>query len=208
MLSRLLGFARDIILAHLFGAGEMADAFFVAFRIPNLFRRLFGEGAFSQSFVPVLGEYRAQRTTEETQAFVADISGWLALTLAVVTLIGILAASAVVYVIAPGFAANPGKFQLTVELLRITFPYLFLISLVALAGGVLNTHGHFYGACFYAGFPESQHYCHRIILGTASCPTGHRRSLGCVDWWRGAASVSVSSPEKTRIFALAAPAPP
>ncbi|MBU2843040.1 murein biosynthesis integral membrane protein MurJ [Acidithiobacillus thiooxidans] len=143
MLSRLLGFARDIILAHLFGAGEMADAFFVAFRIPNLFRRLFGEGAFSQSFVPVLGEYRAQRTTEEAQAFVADISGWLALTLAVVTLIGILAASAVVYAIAPGFAANPGKFQLTVELLRITFPYLFLISLVALAGGVLNTHGHF-----------------------------------------------------------------
>ena len=129
LLSRLLGFARDIILAHLFGAGEMADAFFVAFRIPNLFRRLFGEGAFSQSFVPVLGEYRAQRTMAETQAFVADVSGWLALSLAIFTLLGILGASLVVYAIAPGFAADPGKFQLTVELLRITFPYLFLISL-------------------------------------------------------------------------------
>lgn len=143
MLSRLLGFARDILLARLFGAGEMADAFFVAFRVPNLFRRLFGEGAFSQSFIPVLGEYRSQRSPEETQAFVADVAGWLALTLAVVTILGMLGASAVVYAIAPGFAANADKFHLTVELLRITFPYLFLISLVALAGGVLNTYGHF-----------------------------------------------------------------
>ncbi len=143
MISRLFGFARDIILAHLFGAGAMADAFFVAFRIPNLFRRLFGEGAFSQSFVPVLGEYRAQRTPEEARAFVADISGWLALTLALVTVLGVLGASVVVYAIAPGFAGDPEKFRLTVELLRITFPYLFLISLVALAGGILNTHGQF-----------------------------------------------------------------
>ncbi|MBN6739707.1 murein biosynthesis integral membrane protein MurJ [Acidithiobacillus sp. MC6.1] len=143
MLSRLLGFARDVILARLFGAGEIADAFFVAFRIPNLFRRLFGEGAFSQSFVPVLGEYRATRSVEETRAFVADVAGWLTLTLAVVTIVGILGASAVVYAIAPGFADSPDKFHLTVELLRITFPYLFFISLVALAGGVLNTYGRF-----------------------------------------------------------------
>ncbi|MHB1581740.1 MAG: murein biosynthesis integral membrane protein MurJ [Acidithiobacillus sp.] len=143
MVSRLLGFARDVILARLFGAGEMADAFFVAFRVPNLFRRLFGEGAFSQSFVPVLGEYRATRSIDETQAFVADVAGWLALALVIVTIVGILGASAVVYAIAPGFAANPDKFHLTVELLRITFPYLFLVSLVALAGGVLNTYGHF-----------------------------------------------------------------
>ena len=143
MVSRLLGFARDVILARLFGAGEMADAFFVAFRVPNLFRRMFGEGAFSQSFVPVLGEYRVTRSVEETRTFVADVAGWLALTLAVVTLVGILGASAVVYAIAPGFVDNPDKFHLTVELLRITFPYLFFVSLVALAGGVLNTYGHF-----------------------------------------------------------------
>ncbi|WP_252725211.1 murein biosynthesis integral membrane protein MurJ, partial [Acidithiobacillus sp. MC2.2] len=143
MVSRLLGFARDVILARLFGAGEMADAFFVAFRVPNLFRRLFGEGAFSQSFIPVLGEYRATRPASETRAFVADVAGWLALALAIVTIVGMLGASAVVYAIAPGFADNPDKFHLTVELLRITFPYLFFISLVALAGGVLNTYGHF-----------------------------------------------------------------
>ncbi|MHB1203220.1 MAG: murein biosynthesis integral membrane protein MurJ [Acidithiobacillus sp.] len=123
MVSRLLGFVRDVILARLFGAGEMADAFFVAFRVPNLFRRLFGEGAFSQSFVPVLGEYRTTRSPAETRAFVEDVAGWLALTLAVVTVVA--------------------KFALTVELLRITFPYLFFISLVALAGGILNTYGRF-----------------------------------------------------------------
>ncbi|MHB8247604.1 MAG: murein biosynthesis integral membrane protein MurJ [Acidithiobacillus sp.] len=143
MVSRLLGFVRDVILARLFGAGEMADAFFVAFRVPNLFRRLFGEGAFSQSFVPVLGEYRTTRSPAETRAFVEDVAGWLALTLAVVTVVGMLTASAIVYAIAPGFADNPAKFGLTVELLRITFPYLFFISLVALAGGILNTYGRF-----------------------------------------------------------------
>lgn len=125
MVSRLLGFVRDVILARLFGAGEMADAFFVAFRVPNLFRRLFGEGAFPQSFVPVLGEYRTTRSPAETRAFVEDVAGWLALTLAVVTVVGMLAASAIVYAIAPGFADNPAMFSLTVELLRITFPYLF-----------------------------------------------------------------------------------
>jgi putative peptidoglycan lipid II flippase len=143
LLSRILGFVRDIVLAHLFGAGPMADAFFVALRIPNLFRRLFGEGAFSQAFIPVLGEYRSQRSLADTRAFVEDVSGWLALTLVVVTVIGIVAAPILVLLIAPGFAADASKFHLTVELLRITFPYLFLVSLVALAGAVLNTYGHF-----------------------------------------------------------------
>ncbi|AUW32238.1 MULTISPECIES: murein biosynthesis integral membrane protein MurJ [Acidithiobacillus] len=143
LLSRILGFVRDIVLAHLFGAGPMADAFFVALRIPNLFRRLFGEGAFSQAFIPVLGEYRSQRSPADTRAFVEDVSGWLALTLVVVTVIGIVAAPILVLLIAPGFAADASKFHLTVELLRITFPYLFLVSLVALAGAVLNTYGHF-----------------------------------------------------------------
>lgn len=142
-ISRLLGFARDLVLARLFGASEAADAFFVALRIPNLFRRLFGEGAFSQAFVPVLGEYRSTRSAEETRAFLDDVTGWLMLALAGVTVIGTLAAGFIVYAIAPGFAADPGKFALTTELLRITFPYLFFISLVALAGGILNTHGKF-----------------------------------------------------------------
>ncbi|MBU2754436.1 murein biosynthesis integral membrane protein MurJ [Acidithiobacillus sp. CV18-2] len=142
-LSRLLGFARDVILAHLFGAGMAADAFFVAQRLPNLFRRLFGEGAFSQAFVPVLGEYVQERSVQETRDFVADISGWLLLTLVIVTVAGVLGAGLLVYLLAPGFAADPAKFELTVLLTRITFPYLLLVSLVALSGGILNTYGHF-----------------------------------------------------------------
>lgn len=141
--SRLLGFARDVILAHLFGAGMAADAFFVAQRIPNLFRRLFGEGAFSQAFVPVLGEYVQERSQQEVREFVADVAGWLLLSLLIITLIGVLGASIFVYLLAPGFAADPAKFQLTVLLTRITFPYLLLVSLVALSGGILNTYGHF-----------------------------------------------------------------
>jgi len=143
LLSRLLGFVRDVVLAQSFGAGPVADAFFVALRIPNLFRRLFGEGAFSQAFIPVLGEYRSQRSAADTRAFVEDVSGWLALTLVVVTVLGMLAAPVLVRLIAPGFAADAGKFHLTVELLRITFPYLLLVSLVALSGAILNTYGHF-----------------------------------------------------------------
>ncbi|WP_028989780.1 murein biosynthesis integral membrane protein MurJ [Thermithiobacillus tepidarius] len=143
MVSRVLGFVRDVILARAFGASALGDAFFVAFRIPNLFRRLFGEGAFSQAFIPVLGEYKATRSDRETQDFVDDVTGWLSLALVVVTALGMLAAPWVVMVIAPGFSAHPDKFALTVELLRITFPYLFFISLTALAGGILNTYGKF-----------------------------------------------------------------
>ena len=142
-LSRILGFVRDIVLAHLFGAGNAADAFFVAQRIPNLFRRLFGEGAFSQAFVPILGEYRTTKSDADTRNFVADVAGWLALVLTGITLLGIVGASLLVFLMAPGFATDPAKFSLTVELTRITFPYLFLVSLVALSGGILNTYGHF-----------------------------------------------------------------
>lgn len=143
MVSRVLGLVRESILARLFGASAFGDAFFVAFRIPNLFRRLFGEGAFSQAFIPVLGEYKATKSEAETQAFVDDVTGWLALTLFAVTLIGVLASPWIILAIAPGFDAHPDKYALTVDLLRITFPYLFFISLTALAGGILNTYGKF-----------------------------------------------------------------
>lgn len=143
MVSRVLGFIRDIILARTFGASALADAFFVAFRIPNLFRRLFGEGAFAQAFVPVLGEYKATRSEQDTRAFIDDVTGWLGLAVFGVTLLGMLTAPWVVMLIAPGFSDTPDKFALTVDLLRITFPYLFFISLTALAGGILNTYGKF-----------------------------------------------------------------
>ena len=143
LISRILGFIRDVLIARIFGAGIATDAFFVAFRIPNLLRRLFAEGAFSQAFVPILSEYKNRRTPEETRELIDHVTTLLSITLFLVTLIGIIAAPLIIYVSAPGFAASPQKFELTVELLQITFPYILFISLVALAGGILNTHGKF-----------------------------------------------------------------
>ena len=143
LLSRILGFVRDTVIARAFGAGLATDAFFVAFRIPNLLRRLFAEGAFSQAFVPILAEYKNRRGETDTRLLVDHVAGLLALALFIVTLLGIVAAPAIVYLSAPGFSANPQKFALTIDLLRITFPYILFISLVSLAGGILNTHSRF-----------------------------------------------------------------
>jgi putative peptidoglycan lipid II flippase len=143
LISRILGFVRDLVIARVFGAGLVTDAFFVAFKLPNFLRRLFAEGAFSQAFVPVLAEYKNRRGDAETRLLVDRVATTLAGALFLVTAAGIVAAPLVIYVTAPGFAASPGKFDLTVDLLRVTFPYIFFISLVALAGGVLNTYSRF-----------------------------------------------------------------
>ena len=143
MLSRILGFVRDTIIARSFGAGMATDAFFVAFKLPNLLRRIFAEGAFAQAFVPILAEYRETRSHEATKAFIQHVAGLLSFVLVIVTAIGILAAPAVIYISAPGFEKDPDKFVLSVQLLRITFPYIFLISLSALVGSILNTYHKF-----------------------------------------------------------------
>ncbi len=143
LLSRILGFVRDTVVARAFGAGLATDAFFVAFKIPNLLRRLFAEGAFAQAFVPIFAEYKNRRGEADARILVDNVSGVLALALAVVTLIGVAAAPLIVYVSAPGFTATPEKFALTIDLLRITFPYILFISLVSLAGGILNTYSRF-----------------------------------------------------------------
>jgi putative peptidoglycan lipid II flippase len=143
LLSRVLGFIRDLVIARVFGAGLATDAFFVAFKLPNLLRRLFAEGAFSQAFVPILAEYKNRRGADETRLLVDHVSGALAAALFIVTLIGVAAAPLVILVTAPGFTETPGKFDLTVDLLRITFPYILFISLTALAGGILNTYSRF-----------------------------------------------------------------
>lgn len=143
LISRVLGFFRDMIVARLLGAGTGADAFFVAFKIPNFLRRLFAEGAFSQAFVPVLSEYKSKREYAETQQFVNDLAGTLGGVLLVVTLLGVIGAPIFVLIFAPGFWGDATKYDLTVEMLRITFPYLFFISLTAFAGGILNTYGKF-----------------------------------------------------------------
>ena len=142
-LSRILGFARDTLIARMFGAGVMTDAFFVAFKIPNLLRRVSAEGAFSQAFVPILAEYKSQRTPAETHALISHVASLMGVFLVLVTIAGMLAAPLIVGVTAPGFAKDASKFALTVELLRITFPYIVFISLVSLAGGVLNTYSKF-----------------------------------------------------------------
>ena len=136
MVSRILGFIRDAIIARMFGAGMATDAFFVAFKLPNLLRRIFAEGAFSQAFVPILAEYRQTRSPEATQAFVQHIAGLLSFMLVIVTAIGILAAPWIIYLTAPGFATSAEKFELAATMLRITFPYILLISLSSLVGSI------------------------------------------------------------------------
>ena len=143
MVSRVLGYARDFFIARLFGASLATDAFFVAFKIPNLLRRMFAEGAFSQAFVPILAGYKHTNSPEDTRSLIDSVSTLLFLALAVTAALGMAAAPLIVYVTAPGFSAEPEKFALTVQLLRITFPYIVFISLVALAAGVLNTWNRF-----------------------------------------------------------------
>ena len=143
LLSRILGFVRDFVIARAFGAGLATDAFFVAFKLPNLLRRMFAEGAFSQAFVPILGEYKNKRGDDDTRQLIDHVTSLLAMLLFAVTAVGVAAAPLLVWISAPGFAADAGKFELTVTLTRITFPYILFMSLVALAGGILNTWSRF-----------------------------------------------------------------
>ena len=148
MLSRVAGLARDIVLAALFGAGGGADAFFVAFKIPNFLRRLFGEGAFAQAFVPVLAGTMAEKDPDRLRALVAAVSGVLLTVLALVTVLVVWGAHQVVWVFAPGFASDPEKLALAGDLLQLTFPYLFFIAGVAFAGSILNAHERFAAPAF------------------------------------------------------------
>jgi putative peptidoglycan lipid II flippase len=143
MISRILGFIRDMIFARLFGADASTDAFFVAFKIPNFLRRLFAEGAFSQAFIPVLSDYKEQGGKIALQQFVDRTAGTLAIILMLVTFVGIFAAPVLIFLFAPGFDWEGEQHDLAVKLLQITFPYLFFISSVAFAGGILNTFGKF-----------------------------------------------------------------
>jgi putative peptidoglycan lipid II flippase len=143
MLSRVFGLIRDMIVAQYFGASASADAFFVAFKIPNFFRRLFAEGAFSQAFIPVLSEYRSQKTEKEVRRLANSVAGVLGGILFAITFLSIMGAPWLTALFAPGFLEDPEKYGLATEMLRITFPYLFLISLTAFAGAILNSYGYF-----------------------------------------------------------------
>lgn len=143
MLSRVLGLARDVAIAALAGATSYADAFFVAFRIPNFLRRLFAEGAFAQAFVPVLSEFQATRSFADVQRLVNRVCGLLGSSLLVVTTIAIIGAPLLTTLFAPGFKQDAAKFALTVDLIRITFPYLLFISLTGFVGAILNSYQRF-----------------------------------------------------------------
>ena len=132
-----------MVIARLFGAGVGADAFFVAFKIPNFLRRLFAEGAFSQAFAPVLAEYKSAENDAGLKPFVDRVAGTLGLILALVTALGILAAPVLIALFAPGFLLDGDRYDLAVDMLRLTFPYLLFISLTAFAGSILNSFGRF-----------------------------------------------------------------
>ena len=144
-MSRVLGFVRDLVYAHVFGANAFTYAFFVAFKIPNFLRRLFAEGAFATAFVPVLTEYRTKRDFRELQDFVDHVAGSLGLVVLIVSLIGVAAAPLLVSLFAFGWVMDEetAKLALAADMLRLTFPYLFFISLTAFAGGILNAHDKF-----------------------------------------------------------------
>ena len=143
LVSRVVGFFRDIIVASTFGAGAYFRVFLVAFKIPNFLRRLFAEGAFAQAFVPLLAEYQTQGNKIDTQQLIDKVAGSLAFVLFWVTLAGVIGAPLLLYIFAPGFQADATRWDLSIVMLRITFPYLFFISLTAFASSILNTYGKF-----------------------------------------------------------------
>ncbi|MCX5828715.1 MAG: murein biosynthesis integral membrane protein MurJ [Deltaproteobacteria bacterium] len=143
MLSRIFGFIRDMVVAGIFGAGLVTDAFFVAFRIPNLLRRLLAEGSLTVSFVPVFTEYLKQRSREEALELANVVFTALSVVLVIVSVAGVLFSPFIVAIIAPGFVKSPDQYELTVLLTRFMFPYIFFISLVALCMGILNSLRHF-----------------------------------------------------------------
>lgn len=142
MLSRISGLVRDAVIANLVGAGAMSDAFFVAFRIPNFLRRIFGEGAFAQAFVPVFAQLTEQNT-HEARKFVNTSAGLLGFITLILSVLGIIFAPQIINLFASGFQDDPEKFAVTVDALRWMFPYLFFISLVAMSGGILNSVNRF-----------------------------------------------------------------
>jgi putative peptidoglycan lipid II flippase len=146
LLSRVLGFVRDMVVALAFGAGPVTDAFFVAYRIPNMLRRLLGEGALSTAVVPVFSDYSANRSREEFVVMLRAVLAAALVALGVTVVLGVLTAPWLLAIIAPGFTADPAQASLAILLTRVMFPYLLLVGLAALAMGVLNIHGRFFAS--------------------------------------------------------------
>jgi putative peptidoglycan lipid II flippase len=163
-ISRILGFVRDMVVANVFGASGLTDAFFVAFKIPNFMRRLFAEGAFSQAFVPILSEYKSTREPEELKTLVDHTAGTLGTILLLVTVVGVAASPLLIMLFSPGFSQDGVRFPLASHMLRITFPYIFFISLTALSAGILNTHNRFAAPAFTPVFLNLSMIAAAILL--------------------------------------------
>ena len=174
LLSRVTGVLRDMAYLISFGAGPLMDAFLVAFKIPNFMRRLTAEGAFSQAFVPVISEYKVQRPHEDVRELVAKVSGVFGAVLFAIAAAGVIAAPVLAFMFAPGFRDGDGRFDLTVEMLRFTFPYMFFISLVALGSGVLNSYGRFAVPAF------NQTLLNLIMIVAAACVAPYFEKPGLV----------------------------
>ena len=142
-ISRILGLARDIVFTSLLGAGVALDTYVVITKIPNVFRRIFAEGAFNQAFVPVLSEYKENKTEGEVKNLINNVFGMLSSLILIITIIIVFFAPFFILFFAPGFYVEPIKRELATDILRITFPYLFFVSLVALSGSIMNTFGKF-----------------------------------------------------------------
>ena len=147
IISRVLGFIRDTMIAKFFGVSIATDAFFVAFKLPNLLRRITAEGAFSQAFIPTISDYRL-KSKKEFHQFLNKVVSLLSFSLLIITLVGIFASPWLIHISAPGFNSGSYQFNLASDLLKITFPYIFFISVVAMFGGVLNTLGKFSAPAF------------------------------------------------------------
>lgn len=143
LLSRVLGYVRELLIAAVIGAGPVSDAFFMALKLPNLFRRLFAEGAFNAAFVPIFSRIYHQESIEKAQFFVANALSYLAVTLVGLVILFEIMMPTIMNMIAPGFKSDPEKFQTVIFFARITFPYIFFISIAALISGILNTMSHF-----------------------------------------------------------------
>ncbi len=207
MISRVFGLARDMVIAYFFGASPAADAFFLAFRIPNLFRRLFAEGAFAQAFVPVLSEYRARGNRQEVRDLIDRVTGALGLVLLGFTVFGVLGAELLISVFAPGFQhrGEVEKFNLAVDILRLTFPYLFLISMTALSGSILNTYGRFAVPAFTPVFLNVS-----LILCAIILPTYLQEPVMALAWGvllAGVVQLTFQLPFLARIGFLPVPKP-
>ena len=142
-ISRISGFLRDVVFANIFGASAHTDAFFISFKIPNFFRRLFAEGALIQAFVPILNDIK-ENDRDNLKRFISYMQGNLALILILIVTLGIIFSETVINIFAPGFGSGDDRLEVASAMLKITFPYLFFISLTALSAGILNTHNRFF----------------------------------------------------------------